>query len=85
MVVVVGALASAASSAVLVGQQVAIAHVGTVAAALAMFLATLMGLGENVVILWITTHKPRLGLRLLGYTLPIILVGGLILVFAWQW
>jgi uncharacterized membrane protein (DUF4010 family) len=87
VVVVVGALASAASSAVLVGQQVASNHVGTLPAALAMFLATLMGLGENVVILWVTTRKPGLGLRLLGYTVPIIVVGGILLtlVFVFQW
>jgi uncharacterized membrane protein (DUF4010 family) len=73
-VIVIGALASAASSSVLVGQHLA-KGLGANPAAIAMFLATLVGLLENVVIFWIVTKKPALGLRLLLLTLPIALAG----------
>ena len=75
VIVVVGALASAASSAVLVGQQLSRGHVAGLPAALAMFLATLLGLLENIVIFWLVTRKPGPSLRLLLLTAPIVLVG----------
>jgi uncharacterized membrane protein (DUF4010 family) len=81
VVIVVGALASAASSSVLVGQQLA-KGLAANPAAIAMFLATLVGLLENVVIFWIVTKKPGLGMRLLLLTLPIALAGGLACVLA---
>jgi len=75
VVVVVGALASAAASSVLVGQHLASGHVGSIPAAIAMFLATLVGLLLNVVIFWTVTRKPGLSARLLLFTVPIVLVG----------
>jgi uncharacterized membrane protein (DUF4010 family) len=73
--VVVGALASAASSSVLVGEQLRRGHVAGSSAAIAMFLATLVGLLENIVIFWLVTRKPGPSLRLLLLTVPIVLVG----------
>jgi uncharacterized membrane protein (DUF4010 family) len=81
IVVVVGALASAASSAVLVGQHLASGHVGNVPAAIAMFLATLVGLFLNIVIFWTVTRKWDVSTRLMLFTLPIVLVGVGMLVF----
>jgi len=75
VVVVVGALASAAASSVLVGQHLASGHVGSIPAAIAMFLATLVGLLLNVVIFWTVTRKSGLSARLLLFTVPIVLVG----------
>jgi uncharacterized membrane protein (DUF4010 family) len=74
-VVVAGALASAASSSVLVGQQLGRGQVAGSSAAIAMFLATLVGLLENIVIFWFVTRKPGPSLRLLLLTAPIVLVG----------
>ena len=75
VIVVVGALASAASSSVLVGQQLSSGHVAGSPAAIAMFLATLVGLLENIVIFWLVTRMPGTSLRLLLLTAPIVLVG----------
>jgi len=87
VIVVIGALASAASSSVLVGQQLSSGHVAGSAAAIAMFLATLVGLLENVVIFWLVTRKPGPSLRLLLLTVPIVLIGMLAVVvvtnFGW--
>jgi len=87
VIVVVGALASAASSSVLVGLQLSSGHVVGTLAALAMFLATLVGLLENVVIFWVVTRKPGPSLRLLLLTAPIVLVGILavisVIIFGW--
>jgi uncharacterized membrane protein (DUF4010 family) len=73
--VVVGALASAASSSVLVGLQLSRGHLAGSLAAIAMFLATLVGLLENIVIFWLVTRKPGPSLHLLLLTTPIVLVG----------
>jgi uncharacterized membrane protein (DUF4010 family) len=81
VIVVVGALASAASSSVLVGQQLSSGHVAGSPAAIAMFLATLVGLLENIVIFWVVTRMPGTSLRLLLLTVPIVLVGILAVVF----
>jgi uncharacterized membrane protein (DUF4010 family) len=81
VVVVVGAVASAASSSVLVGQQLSSGHVAGTAAAIALFLATLVGLVENIVIFWFVTRKPGPSLRILLLTTPIVLVGILAVVF----
>ena len=75
VVVVVGALASAAASSVLLGQHLASGHVGSIPAAIAMLLATLVGLLLNVVIFWTVTRKPGLSVRPLLFTVPIVLVG----------
>ena len=87
VIVVVGAVASAASSSVLVGQQLSSGHVAGTPAAIAMFLATLVGLLENVVIFWVVTRKPGPSLRLLLLTAPIVLVGILavisVIIFGW--
>jgi hypothetical protein len=40
-----------------------------------MFLATLVGLLENIVIFWLVTRMPGTSLRLLLLTAPIVLVG----------
>jgi uncharacterized membrane protein (DUF4010 family) len=87
VIVVVGALASAASSSVLVGQQLSSGHVASLLAAIAIFLATLVGLLENIVIFWFVTRKPDPSLRLLLLTAPIVLVGLLavivVTIFGW--
>jgi uncharacterized membrane protein (DUF4010 family) len=75
VIVVIGALASAASSSVLVGQQLSRGQIAGEAAAIAMFLATLVGLLENTAIFWFVTRKPGPVLRLLLLTTPIVLVG----------
>ena len=86
-VVVAGALASAASSSVLVGQQLGRGQVAGSSAAIAMFLATLVGLLENIVIFWFVARKPGPSLRLLLLTAPIVLVGVMavviITIFGW--
>jgi uncharacterized membrane protein (DUF4010 family) len=76
VVVVVGTLASAASSAVLLGQELARGMVSGMPAAIAMFLATTVGLLENVVIFWAAGRKSAPAFRIVLLTLPIILVGG---------
>lgn len=77
-VVIIGALASAASSAVLVGGH---AHlIGAGAAALAMFFATLVGIAENVVIFYTVTRDRPLGVRLTLLSLPMILLGAIALI-----
>ena len=87
VIVVVGAVASAASSSVLVGQQLSRGHVAGSPAAIAMFLATLVGLFENVVIFWLVTRMPGPSLRLLLLTAPIVLAGipvvVLVTIFGW--
>ena len=75
VIVVIGALASAASSSVLVGQELSKGLVAGLPAAIAMFLATLVGLLENVAIFWFITHKHDVNLRLLLLTAPIVFVG----------
>lgn len=80
IVIVVGALASAASSAVLVGEELTKGLVGGMPAAIAMFLATVVGLLENVVIFWLVARKPSAGLRSILLTLPIIAVGVLLVI-----
>ena len=87
VIVVVGALASTASSSVLVGQQLSRGQIAGPPAAIAMFLATLVGLLENIVIFWLATRKPGPSLRLLLLTAPIVLVGILavviVTIFGW--
>jgi uncharacterized membrane protein (DUF4010 family) len=74
-VIVIGALASAASSSVLVGQHLSGGHLAGTPAAIAMFLATVVGLLLNVAILWTTTRKASLSTRLVWYTGPMVLAG----------
>jgi uncharacterized membrane protein (DUF4010 family) len=73
VVVVLGALASAAASAVLVGEHIRL--LGASPAALAMFLATLVGLVENIVIFYTVTRDRTTSLRLARLSLPTILIG----------
>jgi uncharacterized membrane protein (DUF4010 family) len=75
VIVVVGALASAASSSVLVGQELAKGLVGGTPAAIAMFLATVVGLLENVIIFWLVARKPATGTRMILFTLPAVAIG----------
>jgi uncharacterized membrane protein (DUF4010 family) len=81
VVVVVGALASTASSSVLVGQQLSSGHIAGSSAAIAMFLVVLVGLLENIAIFWLVTRMPGPSLRLLLLTAPIVLIGILAAVF----
>lgn len=87
VIVVVGALASTASSSVLVGQQLSKGYLAGSSAAIAMFLATVVGLLENIAIFWFATRQPGPGLRLLLLTTPIILVGilavAVVTIFGW--
>ncbi len=71
----VGALASAASSSVLVGQHLSGGHLAGTPAAIAMFLATVVGLLLNIAILWTVTRKARLAARFVWYTGPLVLAG----------
>lgn len=75
VIVVVGALVSTASSSVLVGQQLSRGYLAGSSAAIAMFLATVVGLLENIAIFWFVTRQPGPGLHLLLLTAPIVLVG----------
>jgi uncharacterized membrane protein (DUF4010 family) len=87
LVVVVGALASAASSAVLVGTHVLGHLIAPGTAVMALFFATVVGLVENVVIVYTVTRNRAVGVHLLLLTLPIVLAGGLALaltlLFGW--
>jgi uncharacterized membrane protein (DUF4010 family) len=76
-VVIIGAMASAASSAVLVGSHISL--IGAGAAAFTMFFATLVGLVENIVIFFFVTRNRKISLRLMLYLLPVIAVGVLAL------
>src|SRR4029077_21060598 len=75
VVVELGALSSAASSAVLLGEELTRNMVGGTPAAIAMFLATVVGLLENVVIFWLVERKTATGVRIILLTLPAIVVG----------
>jgi len=72
---------------VLVGQQLGRGQVAGSSAAIAMFLATLVGLLENIVIFWFVTRKPGPSLRLVLLTAPIVLVGVMavviVTIFGW--
>ena len=79
LVVVVGALASAASSAVLVGTHILRGQISPGTAVLALFLATVVGLVENVVIMYSVSRNRAVVVRLSLFTLPVVLAGGLAL------
>jgi hypothetical protein len=74
----VGALASAASSAALVGENIHL--IGVSSAATAIYLASVVGLVENIIIIYTLTREWALGFRLSLFSLPIVLAGGLALV-----
>lgn len=76
-VIVFGSLASAASSSVLVGTQVSHHLIAANPAAVAMYLASLVGLLENVVIFYVVARNRHLCIQLALLTLPIVIVGGL--------
>ncbi len=87
VVIVVGALASAASSAVLLGEELTRGLIASHPAAIAMFLATVAGLLENIVIFWFVARKPTTGWRILLLTLPVIASGIVMIVLLgiFQW
>lgn len=82
VVVVLGALASAAASAVLIGIQVRLHMFAPGAAALAMYFASLVCLGENVVIFYTVTHQRTISLRIALFSLLIALSGGIAIALA---
>lgn len=79
VVIVIGALASAASSAVLLGSELAAGLLTSNPATTALFLATAAGLLENAGIFWFVARKSAAGWRLLLLTLPVIASGALML------
>ncbi len=84
-VVVFGSLASAASSSVLVGTQVSHNLIAATPAAIAMYLASLVGLLENVVIFYTVTSNRKISIQLALFTLPMVVVGGLAAVALVWW
>ncbi len=76
-VIVFGSLASAASSSVLVGTQVSHHLITATPAAVAMYLASLVGLLENVVIFYTVAGNRKISIQLALLTLPMVVVGGL--------
>jgi uncharacterized membrane protein (DUF4010 family) len=85
VVVVAGALASAASSAVLIGQNIHL--IGASSAVIAIYLASVVGLVENVIIIYTLTRHRALGVRLSLFSLPVVFAGALALIlvlfFGW--
>lgn len=77
VVAVVGALASAAASSVLIGSQVRMHFIGAQIAAITIYLATVVGLIENVVLFYSATRNRALSLWLALYSALIIFVGAL--------
>jgi uncharacterized membrane protein (DUF4010 family) len=75
VVAVVGALASAAASSVLIGSQVRMNFIGAQIAAITIYLATVVGLIENVVLFYSATRNRALSLWLALYSALIIIVG----------
>ncbi|MEO8956298.1 MAG: DUF4010 domain-containing protein [Ktedonobacteraceae bacterium] len=75
-VVVLGALASAASSSVLVGTQVRLHMLTANPAAIAIYFASVVGLIENVAIFYSVTRNRPICLQLALYSLLIVLAGG---------
>ena len=80
VVVVVGALASAAASSVLVGTHLQLQQLAAGPAAIAIYLATVVGLLEDVVIFYTVTRNRSISLRLAFYLLLIIAAGGIAVV-----
>ncbi|MEO8970391.1 MAG: DUF4010 domain-containing protein [Ktedonobacteraceae bacterium] len=76
-VIVFGSLASAASSSVLVGTQVSHHLIAPNPAAVAMYLASLVGLLENVVIFYVVARNRHICIQLALLTLPVVIVGAL--------
>ncbi|HEY1348580.1 MAG TPA: DUF4010 domain-containing protein [Ktedonobacteraceae bacterium] len=75
VVIVIGALASAASAAALLGSQLAAGLLPGGPAAIALFLATVAGLLENVGIFWFVARTSATGRRILLLILPVIASG----------
>jgi len=76
-VIVFGSLASAASSSVLVGTQVSHHLIAPTPASIAIYLASLVGLIENVVIFYVVARNRHLCIQLALLTIPMVVVGGL--------
>jgi len=85
VVIVAGALASAASSAVLVGENIHL--IGISSAAIAIYLASVVGLVENIIIIYTLTRDRALGVRLFLFSLPAVFAGALalMLVLSFRW
>lgn len=83
VVVITGALASAASSAALVRGNIHL--IGAQTAAFAMFCATLVGLVETIAIFSLVTHNRVISRRVMLFLLPAALLGAgtLLLIFWW--
>jgi uncharacterized membrane protein (DUF4010 family) len=81
VVAVVGALASAAASSVLVGTYLRLQQIAAGPAAIAVYLATVVGLLEDVVIFYTVTRNRSISLRLAFFLLLIIATGGIAVVF----
>ena len=75
VVAIAGALVSATSSAVLIGNHASMHLLAPSAVAAVIFFATLMGLVENVVIFFVVSRERGITLRMALLSLPIILVG----------
>jgi uncharacterized membrane protein (DUF4010 family) len=85
VVVIAGALASAVSSAALAGTQTQHHVIPPLAAVLAIYGATVVGLIENVVIVGVVTRSRVLPLQLGVLVAPVIAVGTLAAVVAAVW
>ncbi|GHO48716.1 hypothetical protein KSX_68790 [Ktedonospora formicarum] len=82
LVVIAGALASTASSSVLLGQQLTAGAISGIIAASAMWLVALVGLMENAIIFWITSSQSAPVGRLFLFYIPILFAGGFVVILA---
>jgi len=80
VVAIAGALVSATSSAVLIGNHASMHLLAPTPVAAVIFFATLVGLVENVVIFFVVSRERGITLRMALLSLPIILVGMVALV-----
>jgi len=80
VVAIVGALISATSSSILIGNHASMHLLAAVEVAAVIFFATLMGLVENVVIFFVVARERSIALRMALFSLPIILIGAVALV-----
>ncbi|HLH61502.1 MAG TPA: DUF4010 domain-containing protein [Ktedonobacteraceae bacterium] len=75
VVAIVGALVSATSSSILIGNHASMHLLAPAPVALVIFAATLMGLVENVTIFLVVSRQRQIALRMALLTLPLIGVG----------
>jgi uncharacterized membrane protein (DUF4010 family) len=76
VVVALGALASAASSAVLVGTQLQLHEITASPAAIAIYFASVVALLEDLTIFYVISRNKEVCLRLAIYLLLVIAAGG---------